>query len=165
MSDTLPPMIAGPMLRALRPRRKEASTRGPAGAAFAAAASRARPGAGWARGDAGPSPRRIEIIGRIWGRIAADSNTGPAAILGLLETDGGLMRQANPPGAEGRAMAMQDHIREVLAGIGENTDREGLLKTPKRGEKARKVLTRGDTQEPRPPLDTALCTGRYHEVA
>ena len=40
-------------------------------------------------------------------------------------------------------MAMQDHIREVLAGIGEDPDREGLQKTPERVEKALKFLTRG----------------------
>src|SRR2546426_883561 len=78
MSDTRPPMIAGPMPRALRPRSNEGSTRGPAGAAFAVDDSRARPWAGWARtGPATPGPRTIEISRRIRGRIAADSNTGP----------------------------------------------------------------------------------------
>src|SRR6266540_2370666 len=155
-------MIAGPMMRALRPRRKEASTRGPAGAAFAAGASRARPGAGWARADPGPAtpgPTRIKISGRIWARMTADSNTGPAAILGPLETAGGLMREADPRGAEGRAMTMQNHIREVLAGIGEDPDREGLQFTPKLGEKALNFLTRCSTQVPKPRRDSARFRG------
>ena len=57
-------------------------------------------------------------------------------------------------------MAMQDHIREVLAGIGEDPDREGLLKTPERVEKALKFLTRGYTQDPKSLLNDALFSVR-----
>jgi len=61
-------------------------------------------------------------------------------------------------------MAMQDHIREVLAGIGEDPDREGLQKTPERVEKALKFLTRGYTQDPKSLLNNALFTVSYDEM-
>ena len=38
---------------------------------------------------------------------------------------------------------MQNEIRNILAEIGENPSREGLLKTPERVEKSLKFLTRG----------------------
>ncbi|PYQ19865.1 MAG: GTP cyclohydrolase I FolE, partial [Acidobacteria bacterium] len=74
------------------------------------------------------------------------------------------MREGNPRGAEGPTMAMQDHIREVLAGIGEDPDREGLQKTPERVEKALKFLTRGYTQDPKSLLNNALFTVSYDEM-
>ena len=61
-------------------------------------------------------------------------------------------------------MAMQEHIREVLAGIGENPDREGLLKTPERVEKALKFLTRGYTEDAKSLLNDALFTVSYDEM-
>jgi GTP cyclohydrolase IA len=41
------------------------------------------------------------------------------------------------------ASAMQDLVRQILAGLGENPDREGLLATPRRVEKSLKFLTSG----------------------
>ena len=38
---------------------------------------------------------------------------------------------------------MQEEIRNILAELGENPEREGLLKTPERVEKSLKFLTRG----------------------
>jgi GTP cyclohydrolase I len=50
------------------------------------------------------------------------------------------------------------HIREVLLGIGEDPDREGLLKTPVRVEKALKDITSGYGQDPNKILNQALFT-------
>ena len=59
---------------------------------------------------------------------------------------------------------VQDHIREVLAAIGEDPDREGLLKTPERVEKALRFLTQGYTQDPETLLNKALFTVSYDEM-
>jgi GTP cyclohydrolase I len=61
-------------------------------------------------------------------------------------------------------MQMRDHIREVLAGIGEDPDREGLAKTPDRVEKALKFLTQGYTQDAKKLLNDALFTVSYDEM-
>lgn len=39
------------------------------------------------------------------------------------------------------------HYREILKLLGENPEREGLIKTPMRVAKAMQVLTRGYTQD------------------
>ena len=51
---------------------------------------------------------------------------------------------ANPlPSANGRVEEYAEHVREQLALLGEDPDREGLLKTPERVAKAMSFLTRG----------------------
>ena len=50
------------------------------------------------------------------------------------------------------------HIREILIGLGEDPDREGLLKTPQRVEKALKDMTAGYTLDPVKILNDALFT-------
>ena len=59
---------------------------------------------------------------------------------------------------------VQDHIRKVLAAIGEDPGREGLLKTPERVEKALRFLTQGYTQDPETLLNKALFTVPYDEM-
>jgi len=61
-------------------------------------------------------------------------------------------------------MTVRDHIREVLAGIGEDPEREGLLKTPDRVEKALKFLTKGYSQDAGSLLNGALFTVGYDEM-
>ena len=60
--------------------------------------------------------------------------------------------------------AMQQHIREVLAGLGEDPNREGLEKTPERVEKALRFLTQGYGQDPAAILKKALFTVSYDEM-
>jgi GTP cyclohydrolase I len=59
---------------------------------------------------------------------------------------------------------MQDLIRRLLAEIGENPDREGLLATPMRVEKALKFLTSGYTADLNQVLNDALFTVDYSEM-
>ena len=59
---------------------------------------------------------------------------------------------------------MQQYIRKVIEGIGEDPDREGLLKTPERVEKAYEHMTRGYKQDPCQILMDALFTEDYDEM-
>lgn len=51
---------------------------------------------------------------------------------------------------------MQDIVRNMLIAIGEDPDREGLVKTPERVEKSMKFLTRGYTQNIEDVVNGAL---------
>ena len=48
------------------------------------------------------------------------------------------------------------HYKEVLKLLGEDPEREGLVKTPMRVAKAMQILTRGYTQDPHKVLQDAL---------
>jgi len=59
---------------------------------------------------------------------------------------------------------MQEIIRRLLAELGENPAREGLIDTPKRVEKALKFLTSGYTADIDAVLNNALFTVDYNEM-
>jgi GTP cyclohydrolase I len=59
---------------------------------------------------------------------------------------------------------MQDIIRQLLAALGENPLREGLLDTPRRVEKSLKFLTSGYTADVDTVLNNALFTVDYNEM-
>jgi GTP cyclohydrolase I len=59
---------------------------------------------------------------------------------------------------------MQDLIRQLLADLGEDPDREGLLSTPKRVEKALRFLTGGYSADIDDVLNGALFTVDYSEM-
>jgi len=59
---------------------------------------------------------------------------------------------------------MQDLIRRLLAELGEDPSREGLLNTPRRVEKALKFLTSGYTADVDTVLNNALFTVDYNEM-
>src|SRR5712691_9256387 len=59
---------------------------------------------------------------------------------------------------------MQDLIKKLLAEIGENPDREGLLNTPQRVEKALRFLTGGYDADIDAVLNNALFTVDYSEM-
>jgi GTP cyclohydrolase I len=59
---------------------------------------------------------------------------------------------------------MQDLIRQLLAELGEDPSREGLLNTPKRVEKALKFLTSGYDANIDEVLNGALFTVDYNEM-
>ena len=56
------------------------------------------------------------------------------------------------------------HIREVLLGLGEDPNREGLLKTPIRVERAMRDLTVGYSQDPIRILNEAMFTVETDEM-
>jgi GTP cyclohydrolase I len=59
---------------------------------------------------------------------------------------------------------MQDLIRQLLVELGEDPDREGLLRTPLRVEKAMKFLTSGYSADLKQVLNDALFTVDYSEM-
>lgn len=56
------------------------------------------------------------------------------------------------------------HYKNILKLLGEDTEREGLLKTPMRVAKAMQVLTRGYTQDPQKVLTDALFEEKYDQM-
>ena len=59
---------------------------------------------------------------------------------------------------------MQDVIRQLLAALGEDPAREGLVDTPKRVEKAMRFLTSGYSADVDGVLNNALFTVDYNEM-
>jgi GTP cyclohydrolase I len=59
---------------------------------------------------------------------------------------------------------IRDHVRAMLAGLGEDPEREGLLKTPERVEKSLKFLTSGYETDAKTLLNEALFTVSYDEM-
>lgn len=55
-------------------------------------------------------------------------------------------------------------VRELLLSLGEDPDREGLLRTPERMYKALQFLTRGYQEDPEEILNDALFTVPYDEM-
>jgi GTP cyclohydrolase IA len=58
----------------------------------------------------------------------------------------------------------EDLVREMLVRLGENPEREGLLRTPERVQKAFGFLTRGYNEDPEALLKNALFTVNYDEM-
>jgi GTP cyclohydrolase I len=61
-------------------------------------------------------------------------------------------------------MEMQQAVRTLLAGLGEDPDREGLLKTPERVTSALEFLTSGYGQDPKALINEALFSVGYDEM-
>jgi GTP cyclohydrolase I len=59
---------------------------------------------------------------------------------------------------------LADHYRSLLEGIGENADREGLVKTPERAAKALAFLTQGVGQDPSVILRSAMFDEECEEM-
>jgi GTP cyclohydrolase I len=59
---------------------------------------------------------------------------------------------------------VRGQVRQILASLGEDPDREGLLKTPERVEKALRFLTRGYAQDAEQVLNRALFSVSYDEM-
>jgi GTP cyclohydrolase I len=68
---------------------------------------------------------------------------------------------ASPP-LEG--IDLEGPYREILAGLGENPDREGLLRTPRRASEAMNYLTRGYHQDVATLLNGAVFDETYDDM-
>ncbi len=86
-----------------------------------------------------------------------------SALNSSLETE--LMRNANR--ADGGAdyfASMEAAVREMIIGVGEDPDREGLLKTPKRVAKSMQYLTGGYSQSLEELLNGAIFDEGHNEM-
>jgi len=59
---------------------------------------------------------------------------------------------------------MQDAVRTLLSGVGEDPAREGLEQTPLRVEKALRFLTKGYAEDPKALIGQALFSVSYDEM-
>jgi GTP cyclohydrolase I len=59
---------------------------------------------------------------------------------------------------------MEEQIRRLLRSLGENPEREGLLKTPHRVAQALTFLTQGYRMDPEKVINDALYTEEYEEM-
>jgi GTP cyclohydrolase I len=63
-----------------------------------------------------------------------------------------------------REKAIEEAVRTILENLGEDPDREGLLKTPHRVAKALEFLTEGYHKDPKEILEKALFTSSNDEM-
>ena len=56
------------------------------------------------------------------------------------------------------------HYREILALLGEDPEREGLIKTPERVAKAMSFVTKGYGQDPIEIINSAIFTEEYQQM-
>ena len=59
---------------------------------------------------------------------------------------------------------MQEAVRTLLSGVGEDPEREGLDETPQRVEKALRFLTKGYQEDPKTLIGQALFSVHYDEM-
>jgi GTP cyclohydrolase IA len=74
------------------------------------------------------------------------------------------MARADADSGEVASEAMQAAVREILLGVGEDPEREGLLKTPLRVTKAMKFLTSGYDQSLETLLNGAIFDEGHDEM-
>ena len=73
------------------------------------------------------------------------------------------MKQTTEP-ATLTSTTFEDLVKEMLVRLGEDPEREGLLRTPARVHKAFEFLTRGYNEDPETMLKNALFTVSYDEM-
>ncbi|MDX9746982.1 MAG: GTP cyclohydrolase I FolE [Paludibacter sp.] len=68
------------------------------------------------------------------------------------------------PFDEEKTAQIAHHYKEIIRLLGENPDREGLLKSPERVAKAMQFLVSGYEQEPKEILQSAMFTEDYRQM-
>ena len=63
-----------------------------------------------------------------------------------------------------QALLISDHVKEVISLLGEDVNREGLLKTPERVAEALQYLTKGYAEDPEEMLRGALFKEKYRQM-
>ena len=63
-----------------------------------------------------------------------------------------------------RNFELEEHYRQILGLLGEDTEREGLVKTPQRVARAMQTLTRGYRMDPKAVLDSAKFKEDYSQM-
>jgi GTP cyclohydrolase IA len=78
-------------------------------------------------------------------------------------TQNGLEAKITPPSEDTQDM-MMDAVRQMLLGVGEDPEREGLLKTPKRVAEAMRFLTSGYNQSLEDLVNGAIFDEGHNEM-
>lgn len=60
--------------------------------------------------------------------------------------------------------SLKNNYSEILQGIGEDVEREGIIKTPERAAKAIQFLTSGNYLDPTEVLKSAMFAENYHDM-
>ena len=60
--------------------------------------------------------------------------------------------------------SIRNKYRQIISELGEDVDREGILKTPERASKALQFLTSGYCQDPSKILKSAMFAEDYHDM-
>ena len=60
--------------------------------------------------------------------------------------------------------SLKNNYSEILKGVGEDLNREGILRTPERAAKAMQFLTSGNCQDPAEILKSAMFAESYHDM-
>ena len=63
-----------------------------------------------------------------------------------------------------RNLELEDYYRQILGLLGEDVEREGLVKTPQRVARAMQTLTRGYRMDPKAVLDSAKFKEDYSQM-
>lgn len=63
-----------------------------------------------------------------------------------------------------KTLKIAEHYSEIIKLLGENVDREGLLKTPERVSKAMQFLMQGYEQDPEEIIKSAMFTENYRQM-
>jgi GTP cyclohydrolase I len=64
----------------------------------------------------------------------------------------------------GPATGIEENVRQILEYMGEDPEREGLLKTPYRVARAFEYMTKGYAQDPKEVINRAMFTEDYQEM-
>jgi GTP cyclohydrolase IA len=75
-----------------------------------------------------------------------------------------LFNRLQIPDQNGALTNMEEQIRHILKALGEDPDREGLVKTPYRVTQALTFLTQGYQQDPAKVINDAVFTEDYEEM-
>jgi len=94
----------------------------------------------------------------------AENNTPPATSNGCCCDDDECCCQEATEPKSAQTKKLSEAVYAMLEGIGEDPEREGLLKTPERVAKSLQFLTNGYNQNPEELLKKALFTEAYDEM-
>ncbi len=109
--------------------------------------------------------RKHDLATTIWRKeVYIDCHLENARLVKIIDND----RKANYVKTESFDVEVTErlvgHFAEILDGVGEDTYREGLLKTPERAAKAMQFLTSGYDMDPKEVLTSAMFKEEYSEM-